>query len=63
MGSIDAVLHFIMMSKFMHPEAFTEEGWKEIYTHIDTMPEVPREYYLALREVSRLFDIEGEELQ
>ncbi len=55
---IDEILHFIMMSKLKHPEAFITEKWKYIWEHWDELTEIDKEYYLSLRTVTRIFDIE-----
>jgi len=56
---MDEILHFIMMSKLKHPEVFITESWKEIWEHWDELSDIDKEYYLSLRTVTRIFDVEN----
>ena len=58
MGAIGMVNDFMILSILAHPEYFTKEGWAKFMSECDDLPEVKREWVLALKAVSRLEHIE-----
>jgi hypothetical protein len=53
--SMDKIFNFIMLSKLMHPEIFTDK-WKETWEHFDEKSELEQQFILSLRTVCELFN-------